>query len=160
MIDGVPLSNALEFCGLFALGSVRSDGLLRRLRSCGFPGFTPGARPVVPLSGAEFGARPGADPPGLLGPVVALPGVLEVPVPVPEEVPPALAPPPDAPPELPPPPPPPCANAIAPESTSIVRTVPVRFIPSSRPGDTSSSRTHGRLNRCSILRVHQRLNAG
>jgi len=132
MICGVPpLSNGLESCGLFAFGSVRSDGLLRRLRSCEFAGLTPGARPVVPLSGE----RPGVDPPGLLGPVVALPGVLDVPAP--EEVPPALAPPPEAPPDPPPPAPPPWANAIALESTSIVRTVPVRFILSSKPGEPS-----------------------
>jgi hypothetical protein len=81
--------------------------LPRRLASCGFPGFTPGARPVVELSVADGDDRPGVGPPELFGPAVGTPGVAELPVPLraePEDAP--AAEPDDAPPppELPPPP--------------------------------------------------------
>src|SRR5690349_19280740 len=93
MIRGVPVpsSNGLMSCGFRAAGSVRSDGLLRRLASCELAGLTPGARPVVAPSVADGVEIPGTAEPTLLAPPCTVDPLLpEVALPdaeVPEEVP-------------------------------------------------------------------------
>src|SRR4051794_27407838 len=82
MICGTPLSNDFMSCGFRAPVSERSDGLPRRLASCGLPGFTPGARPTVALSDGCGVERPGTGPPVLFGPLTVLPGALDEPAPL------------------------------------------------------------------------------
>jgi hypothetical protein len=145
MICGVPLSNDFMSCGLRAPVSERSDGLPRRLASCGLPGFTPGARPTVELSDGCVVDRPGTGPPELFGPLTVLPGALDEAAPlcgcellvplVPEDEDPAplcdaafvpVVPEEALPPLLPPPPL--WARASPPESARIATVVQRRFM--------------------------------
>src|SRR6185369_7087742 len=98
MITGVPVPSRFRSCGLRAPGSDRSDGLPRRLASCGLDGLIPGARPTVVASAGDGGDVPGT--------VLGAPGAVELAAPLglaPEVVP--VAPEPEAaPPVLPVPP--------------------------------------------------------
>jgi len=116
-------------CGFLAPVNERSDGLPRREASPGLAGLTPGPRPEVVVSEADGVESPGAGPPVLFGPLVAEPGVDEVPAPL---CPPVLIEPlvpPELPADDPPPEPPPLwANASVVERASIVAIVVSRFM--------------------------------
>jgi hypothetical protein len=124
MITGVPVPFRFRSCGLRAPGSDRSDGLPRRLASCGLDGLMPGARPTVVASAGDGGDTPGtvlgapgadevAAPLGLVG---LAPEVVPV---APEVAPPVLPVPPLEPPLL-------WATATLPEIITSARIVPRR----------------------------------